>query len=137
MANRAGAYLKMGRWRDCRRDCARVVAAAARGSDLHLRACLRRAVASEKLGGAEALRAGLADLDVLLKYQPGHPEAVRLRAAVEEALGGLGPDAPPPAPVEDPVGAAVAACEEVVRDAAAAAPPPPPPAEATNFDILE
>ena len=84
VANRAGAYLKMGRWRDCRRDCARVVAAAARGSDLHLRACLRRAVASEKLGGAEALRAGLADLDVLLKYQPGHPEAVRLRAAVEE-----------------------------------------------------
>ena len=138
VANRAGAYLKMGRWRDCQRDCARVVAAAARGSDLHLRACLRRAVASEKLGGAEALRAGLADLDVLLKYQPGHPEAVRLRAAVEEALGGLGPDAPPPAPVEDPVGAAVAACEEVVRDAAAAAPPPPPPpAEATNFDSLE
>ena len=156
VANRAGAYLKMGRWRDCRRDCARVVAAAARGSDLHLRACLRRAVASEKLGGAEALRAGLADLDVLLKYQPGHPALWRLAcltrtilesprptaAAVEElALGGLGRalcDAPPPAPVEllgrdAPRGRGPPAGARRRGVRAATRRPPPPPAAATKI----
>jgi hypothetical protein len=136
VANRSGAYLKMEKWQECRRDCARVLKDADCGSDLHLRACLRRAVASSK-GVAEDLRACLVDVDVLLRHQPGHPEALQLRAEASGKLGGLGQDAPPPPPPADsidPIQAAVAACKEVAQDAASA---PPPPPTSSNFDSLE
>jgi hypothetical protein len=82
-ANRAAAYLKLSRHRECVEDCSRVL----ESDENHVKAYLRRGTALAAMGAAP--ERALEDFQACLRREPNNAEAA---GASQEILRGLAPE---------------------------------------------